>query len=212
MHYRYLKKYSIGFTLIELIVTIAIAGIMMSIAIPSFTQTIRNSRLTTNINQLVTSLNLARSEAIKRGQPVTVLRTGGGTGVWEQGWTVFTDLDGDGVQEDNGALDDDILIRVYSALPNNFTLRASGKDKNDNIVDIDNVTFQSSGISNNSNVINFVLCENSDGNNIPEANTSRLVLINMVGRVRMGDDADNNGIQENKDGTEITSCTVSPFI
>lgn len=199
MQYRYLNKYSTGFTLIELIITIAIVGIVMSIAIPSFTQTIRNSRLTTNVNQLVTSLNLARSEAIKRGQPVTVLRSGAGTGVWEQGWTIFTDLDGDGVQEDNGALDDDILIRVYGALPNNFTLRASG---------INRVTYQPSGISGNSS---FVLCENSDGNNIPEANTSRLVLINTVGRVRTGEDADNNGIQEKEDGTEITSCTVSPF-
>ena len=193
---RYHKK---GFTLIELLVTISIVGILASIGIPSFNGTIRSSRLTTNVNTLVTSLNLARSEAIKRGQPVSVRRIDTN---WESGWTVFTDLDGNGIKEDNGALDDDEDIRVYQAMSNSYTLRSSG---------ISSVTYQSSGISDTGS---FVLCDNSDGNNIPEANTSRLVLINSVGRVRMGRDADNNGIPEKDVSgtlTDIASCTVSPF-
>jgi type IV fimbrial biogenesis protein FimT len=192
---RYHKK---GFTLIELLVTIAIVGILAGIGIPSFNGTIRSSRLTTNVNTLVTSLNLARSEAIKRGQPVTVRKTGAN---WESGWSVFTDLDGDGIKEDNGALDDDEDLRVYQAMSNSYTLRSSGS----------RVTYQATGISNSSS---FVLCDNSDGNNLPEADTAKLVLINAVGRAGMGRDADNNGIPEKDDSgtmTDIVSCTASPF-
>ena len=181
-----------GFTLIELLVTIAIAAIVATIGIPSFSQSIRNSRLTTNINELVTSLNFARSEAIKRNQPVTVLKSGA---QWESGWTVFTDLDGDGIKDAS-----DTVLRTYGSLSNNFTLRGTTGFVN-------RVTYQASGISANGS---FVLCDNSDGNNIPEANTSRVVIINSVGRVRMGADSDNDGIPEKNDG-EITSCTVSPF-
>ena len=65
-------EYNSGFTLIELMVTIAIAAILLGIAIPSFTETIASNRLTTNANALVTALNFARSEAVKRGIQVTV--------------------------------------------------------------------------------------------------------------------------------------------
>jgi type IV fimbrial biogenesis protein FimT len=187
-----------GFTLIELLVTISIVGVLASIGIPSFNGTIRNSRLTANVNTLVTSLNLARSEAIKRGQPVSVRKTGTN---WESGWSVFTDLDGDGIKEDNGTLDDDEDLRVYPAMSSSYTLRG----------DNSSVTYQSFGISGSAS---FVLCDNSDDDGLPQADTSKLVLINAVGRVRMGRDADNNGIPEkDKDGTmtNIVSCTASPF-
>lgn len=190
------KGKCIGFTLIELMITLAVSGIVMSIGIPSFDQTIKNSRLTTNINELVTSLNLARSEAVKRNQPVTIKKLGS---EWEAGWTVFTDFDGDGIKEAG-----DILLRTYGVLPQNFTLRSTPSYTN-------RITFRESGKSANGS---FVLCENSDGNNIPEKNNSRLLIVNNVGRARMGTDVNKNGVPEKKVndlGTEITSCTVSPF-
>lgn len=187
-----LNKYEyFGFTLLELMVTIAIAGILIVVAVPSFSQTIRNSRLTTNINRLVASLNFARSEAIKRNHAVSVRKNGT---YWESGWFIFADINGNGVQNA-----DDTLLREYDPMPINFTLRATG---------INRVTYRASGLSGNSS---FVLCDNSDGNNIPESNTSKLMIINTVGRVRMGADNDKNGIQEKFDGTEIISCTISPF-
>ncbi len=184
-----------GFTLIELFVTIAIAGIVLSIAVPSFQNTIRNARLTANINQVVTALNLARSEAIKRNLPVSVRRS---STEWESGWTVFVDIDGDGINDAG----DDTLLRVFDALPNNYTLRTTNFNR---------ITYQPSGMSGNGS---FVLCDSNDGNTTPEANTSRLVIINTAGRIRMGADSDNNGIPEkDKNGTmvDITSCTASPF-
>lgn len=180
-----------GFTLLELMVIVAIAGIIMVVGIPSFNQSISNSRLTTNIHQLVSALNLARSEAVKRNSTVSVKKSGS---EWESGWTVFSDFDGDGVQEAG-----DTLLRTYDALPNNYTLRGTYTNF---------ITFKASGISASGS---FVLCENSDSNNIPEATTSRVINISSVGRVGIGADIDNNEIPEIGNGTEITSCTVSPF-
>ena len=85
-----------GYTLIELMVTIIIAGILLGIAIPNFTSIISSNRLTTYANELVTSLNFARSEAIKRGLRITLCKSTNGNGCnaindWSQGWIIFTD-------------------------------------------------------------------------------------------------------------------------
>lgn len=207
MHYCYVKKYRLGFTLIELLVTIAIVGIVMSIAIPNFTQTIRNSRLTTKTNELITALNIARSEAIKRGEHIVVRKTGAN---WEDGWQIFVDVDRDTPASDANTFNDDAdtdlcedgedcLLRVYPALSNSFTLRG-----NNNFTNF--IRYQPNGLSNNMG--SFAICDNSDGNNIPEANTSRLIIVNSVGRVRVGADTDNNGIPEKSDGNNLASCTV----
>jgi type IV fimbrial biogenesis protein FimT len=89
-----------GFTLVELMITVSIAAILLGIAIPSFTDTIKSNRLTTQANDFVTALNFARSEAVKRGYQVTLCKSTDGatcvtTGNWAQGWVVFADQDND---------------------------------------------------------------------------------------------------------------------
>ncbi|WP_431067754.1 GspH/FimT family pseudopilin [Methylotuvimicrobium sp.] len=185
-----------GFTLIELMMTIAIGAIILTLGIPSFMETIRSNRLTTIANEFVTSLNLARSEAIKRGQPIVVRKTGAN---WENGWHVFVDIDRSTIAKtntfDSGT---DIELRVYQALPANYILRG-----NNNFTNF--IRFDPSGTSNN--IGSFALCDNRDGSNLPKPNTSRLIIVNRVGRVRMGIDSNNNSIPEKEDNTDLTSCT-----
>lgn len=92
-----------GFTILELMIVVAIVGVLASLAFPAFGELIKNSRRTTVVNELSASLMLARAEAAKRGQPVSVcgLTSGGGTSCaggtnWDYGWMVFLDPDGDG--------------------------------------------------------------------------------------------------------------------
>lgn len=91
-----LNQRSNGFTLIELMVTIAILAVLTVLAIPSFQAMIAASRLTTVSNDFLATLSQARSNAVRIGKRVTVCMSANGTqctttGNWEQGWIVFTD-------------------------------------------------------------------------------------------------------------------------
>jgi len=127
-------KKSSGFTLIELIVTVSIAAILMSIAVPSFKTMIDSNRLSTGTNELVSAFILARSEALKRSQTVTVCTStnsttcaSAGNNDFGQGWIVFvdcgtegvkdasSDCNGDGDSTDVG-IDDDPIINAHSGL------------------------------------------------------------------------------------------------
>ena len=81
-----------GFTLIEAMVVVAIIAILGAIAAPSFQNMLRNNRLSAASSALQVSLNLARSEAAKRGSDARVSVAANGTaGLWANGWTVFED-------------------------------------------------------------------------------------------------------------------------
>ncbi len=127
-----------GFTLLELLVVIAIIGILMGIAIPSFRDMLNSSTLTTQTNQLVTALHLARSEAVKRGVRVTVCKSANpgdaspvcsNSASWQEGLVVFVDNTQistnvlgviDGVAPDPV----DEVVRVFGPFPGS-TLTAS---------------------------------------------------------------------------------------
>ncbi|MCX7098886.1 MAG: GspH/FimT family pseudopilin [Methylococcales bacterium] len=186
------SQYISGFTLAELMIIISIVGGTLAIGIPSFNSIISRTRLTSYANDLVTALYLARSEAIKRGQAVSIENTDGD---WSLGWVMYTDSNGDESYTEGV----DPVYRVYNALPTSFTLKSTSTYA-------DRITYQSSGKSANGS---FVFCDISDGNTVPEPYTSKLIIINTVGRVRMGPDADNDGVPEG-DGGELNSCQ-SPF-
>jgi type IV fimbrial biogenesis protein FimT len=108
------KENEWGLTLIELVITIAVASILVGLAVPSFRDMIQANRMASHANEMVSSLNLARSEAIKRSVQVRMsATTPGATNEWGKGWTVWVDLDDDGVI-DTAATDEEILRKVDS--------------------------------------------------------------------------------------------------
>jgi len=165
---------SSGFTLIELMITLAIAGILLAVGIPSFNSIITSNRLTTYANELVTALNLARSEAIRRGVQVT-MSTGNTGGNWGSGWTIFTDSNGNGVLD--GA---DVLLRTYPALTNGYTL-LSGNNYNCWVAYNSVGLSRGSGATCNGGLSNdtFRLCDPSQ-----TITSSRAITVNATGRAR----------------------------
>lgn len=87
--FRLFKKTANGFTLIELIVTIAVASILVAVAIPNFRTLLQNNRMTTHVNEFLSDVNFARSEAIKRRSNITICTSTTGTsctgGNWRDG-------------------------------------------------------------------------------------------------------------------------------
>jgi type IV fimbrial biogenesis protein FimT len=85
-----------GFTLIELVVTIAVVAILTMIALPNFADTIRSNRATTIANEFNTALAVARSEAVKRNRDVRFCASDGATctGTWAGGWLTWVDANG----------------------------------------------------------------------------------------------------------------------
>lgn len=94
-------KRSRGLTLVELMVTIAIAAILAAVALPGFQDVMRSNRLATQANEFVAAMALARSEAVRQNRLVRFCRADGlasctaGAGTWG-GWIVWADLNGDG--------------------------------------------------------------------------------------------------------------------
>ncbi len=173
-----------GFTLIELLVTISIAVILMTVAVPGFQDFFRNNRLASQSNDLLASLALARSEAIRRGTRVTLCKSADPTaatpacstsGTWAQGWIVFADIeDGqNGRPGTTGVINtNDQVIRVFSALPSS-TLVGDAKVSNW-ITYLPNGTPRGNGfVSGETTSGTFTLCN---------APVSRVIAINPAGR------------------------------
>lgn len=106
----------LGFTLIELMVALIILAILVSLAVPSFRDASLSSRLAGYSNDLVASAQLARSEAIKRNDEVTMCPSSDGTTCdttvgWEDGWIVLADSG---------------VVQTYAALQPEFRVTQAG--------------------------------------------------------------------------------------
>ncbi|MBD9517643.1 GspH/FimT family pseudopilin [Pseudomonas sp. PDM22] len=85
----------LGFTLVELLFTLAILAIALSIAAPSFSELLQNQRASTATQELRNALNFARESAAHSGQPVSIAATGSD---WAAGWEVFADASNSGIR------------------------------------------------------------------------------------------------------------------
>jgi type IV fimbrial biogenesis protein FimT len=217
-----MQKKQWGFTLIELMVTLAIIAIVVMIGAPSFNNLIARTRMTASINEFVTALNVARNEAVKRNVTVTLRKSDNksssknGTN-WEDGWDLFVDINGNGIFEDNGTdpicetpnskdktLPDspnleDCLLKTHQALLKGYTLRGNSNST------VNYVLYKSNGTIKQGTIGSFYLCNDANANGIGDLETAKVVVLDSIGRPRMGIDKNKNGIVENGSG-DITTC------
>lgn len=166
-----------GYTLTELLAVLAITAVIMAIATPSFANLLQNNRLTTSINALATTLHYARSEAIKRNQPIVICKGTPDTGcnnsrTWHAGWILFADSNGDKQWND-----DEALLWSQAALPPDQTLEWNAFPSSNYTVYYPNGTASSNGT--------FVFCDNRG------AAAAKALILAKTGRVR------NSGVSAN---------------
>ena len=161
-----------AFTLIELMVTLAVLGISLMIAVPSFISYSRSNRTVSETNSLVGALNFARSEATKRSANVSVCTSsdgatcGAGIG-WTSGWIVYVNTDNDDPAQVDGGEE---ILRVYGATAPGNTLSASATLAGF-------VTYRANGFSNVQG--SFVLCDDRG------TDSARVVTVNRTGRISL---------------------------
>ncbi len=156
-----------GFTIIELMVTLVVIGVILTIAVPSFVGWIQDNKLNSYTRSLVSALQLARSEAVSRHTGVTVRKGSPQTPTnWTSGFHIYTDPEGNSGFD----ADSDTIIKSVDFNVDGLVVETSSSGENF-------VSFNGSGTLNESSPVTITLC-NGNGK-------GRLISINRVGRVSL---------------------------
>jgi len=163
-----MKRLPRGFTVLEILMTFVIIGILATLGIVGFREIVQNNRAVTLSNSFIASLAYARSEAIQRASPVTVcaaannnLLACGNNGDWTNGWIVFLDPNGDGTIANNTD-----RLKVHEALEPGTQFNAP----------VSRITYNSAGfLTTNASVFN-IAAANCTGNN------ARQITVTTTGR------------------------------
>ncbi len=185
-----------GVTLIEVMITVAILAILAAIAAPSFRDMIVRNRLASASNDLLLSLQTARSEAIRLNSSVTVCRSANGVdcaaaGGWEQGWIAFHDRDGDGIVDPLSAIPADVVLRAWPSLGANYSVNTSAAIGARIVFDPRGRALQNG---------QFIVCRNN------QLTDARAIIVTLV-RPRMATDNNRDRIPENDANANFTTCT-----
>ncbi|MDQ2735673.1 MAG: GspH/FimT family pseudopilin [Pseudomonadota bacterium] len=142
-----------GFTLIEMLVTMAVIAILLTIVTPSLAALVSTSRTRAAQSELIASLSLARSEAAKRGKTVYVSATAPVNGnEFGAGWTVWVD------EDDSGAFNaGDTLIRQFPDISAGVVLGTASHATQ--------VSFAPTGFLSSLSSLTFKVCGNNASSN-----------------------------------------------
>jgi len=165
-----------GFTLVELMVTLALVSVLMMIAVPSYISFSRNSQLSDVISNFVAGFNAARSNSMKLGLNTLMIPQNTSTG-WSSGWMIFTDTNWD----NSYTAGTDTLIAEHPAIPARagITVTVIGDSSSPNSLAANYLLFNGSGFpklksgnfSNGSIVFNNV-------------DRSTTIIYSQAGRIR----------------------------
>lgn len=181
MNCRYISLSRVhGFTLVELMITLAVMAILLALATPSFEGLIASSRLASATNELNATLRQARSEAMRRGQRVTVCASANGNQCtnndWTSGWIMFVDRTRGAAAVDAG----ETILQVFPALTGGVVAQGQA-----NVARF--VSFSSDGQSRTMGADNqagtIQICSTSNG--IANDNRARNLIVAMSGQVVM---------------------------
>ena len=168
-----------GFTLIELIIVLVIAGILVAIGVPNLAEFLKNSSRTTRLNELVTAFNYARSEAIKRNTDVRVCASTNdsscsGSNAFDTGWVVR--------QVNPGA-----LLRVFDPDMGDATLLGTSSSGA-----LSEFTYQGNGfpVAATPDDIAFTYCDDRG------VRAARAVEMSTTGHPGISRDVDDDGVHE----------------
>ena len=181
-------KHVRGMTLVELVVGLSIAGILIAIAAPNLRESIQNNRMVTQINDLHTALSLARAEAVKRRNNVSVCKSSDGascSGNWKDGWIIFVDTDHD------GSVDGEEVVRAYEGVPTGSNLLFSQT----------HVIYANKGNARSGTNGTFTLCDSRG------AVHAMGLVVGPSGRPRLAVDIDENGTLNGADELDLVCAS-----
>jgi len=190
-----------GFTLIELLVTVVVLIVLLVLGVPEYRRMTENNRQVAAINTIVGDLNLARSEAVKRGRTVTLCGSDDGatcnTANWESGWIAFIDVNGNQAVDN---IDGDLLISRNTGLPAGLTLRGIKFASNDFM------QYRPNGQLVGDDDGTFVVCDILQPTEAANSNLqrARAANVNALGRISVAKDPDDNGTRNDIENVDVT--------
>jgi len=186
-----------GLTLVELMVTLFIASILLSLGGTQFSQFMSNNRMAAAANQINIALHTARTEAIKRNGSVTICATKDwnadkpdceADATFADGAIMF--IDAEGLDDPNAKVDDgDIVMKAFSPLDSSLSLKVA--DTSTTLSSKQFVSFGPSGFPNstvngNKMSYNFQLCDDrGDADTGAGIAAGRWISISPTGRPQM---------------------------
>ena len=165
-----------GFTLLELVIIIAILGITMAFAVPGLRTVISNHRISSDASDFTAALQLAKAEAVARLNPVIICKKNANStdcvasGDWSQGWIVFSDDNGNGAVD---AVSGETVLLVHEALDARITFIGTGGVT-------DSITYRPSGTTSVTGTEILIICDDRGFDY-----SARGILVTITGRGSM---------------------------